>query len=174
MHAFAGDPPIEEAVGEALGENDATVAVAETATGGIVTALLTGVPGASDYVDRAFVPYSYDSLREQLGVTRERLDAEGVVSAPVTRQLAKRARDVADATWGLATTGVAGPGGGTPEKPVGTAYVAVARVAPWGSEASYATVAAREFEGGRGAVREQTSRAALALLAEHVAESQVE
>lgn len=171
MHAFAGDPPVEEAVGEALAEHDATVAVAETATGGMVTALLTGVPGASDYLDRAFVPYSYDSLREQMGVTREQLDAEGVVSATVTRQLAKRARDVADATWGVATTGIAGPGGGAPGKPVGTAHVAVARAAPWGSEASGAVVESREFEGDRAAVRERTSRAALALLAEHVAES---
>ena len=103
MHAFAGDPPVEETVGELLEEHGTTVAVAETVTGGMVTALLTAVPGASEYVDRGFVPYSYDSLREQTGVTREELDAEGVVSAPVTRQLARRGRDVADAEWGLAT-----------------------------------------------------------------------
>jgi nicotinamide-nucleotide amidase len=117
------------------------------------------------------VPYSYDSLREQAGVTREGLDADGVVSAPVTRQLARRARDVADAEWGLATTGVAGPDGGTPDKPVGTAHVAVARAAPWGSDRSFAAVETREFKGNRGAIRERTARAALTLLAEHVAES---
>jgi nicotinamide-nucleotide amidase len=167
MHAFAGEPPIEEAVREALLDADATVAIAETATGGLVTALLTAVPGASEYVDRAFVPYSYDPLREQLGITREELDAEGVVSAPVTRQLARRARDVADATWGVATTGIAGPGAGTPKKPVGTAHVAVAYAGAWGEESSYATVETREFGGDRAAVRERTSRAALALLAEH-------
>jgi len=167
MHAFAGKPPIEAVVGQTLGERDATVAVAETATGGMVTALLTGVPGASDYVDRSFVPYSYDSLREQLGVTRETLDEAGVVSAPVTRQLARRARDVADATWGLATTGVAGPGGGTHEKPIGTAHVAVACAGSWGSETSYAAAESHEFAGDRAAVRERTSRAALSLLAEH-------
>jgi nicotinamide-nucleotide amidase len=167
MHAFASEPPIEEGVAEALDDADATVAVAETATGGMVTALLTAVPGASGYVDRAFVPYSYDSLREQLGIEREELDAGGIVSAAVTRQLAMRARDVADATWGLATTGIAGPGGGTPEKPVGTAYVGVAHAGAWGSESSYAAVEAHEFGGDRAAVRERTSRAALALLAEH-------
>jgi nicotinamide-nucleotide amidase len=173
MHAFAGDPPVEETVGELLEEHGTTVAVAETVTGGMVTALLTAVPGASESGDRGFVPYSYDSLREQTGVTREELDAEGVVSAPVTRQLARRGRDVADAEWGLATTGVAGPGGGTPEKPVGTAHVAVARAAPWGSDQSYAAVETREFEGDRGAIRERTARAALALLAEHARESDI-
>lgn len=171
MHAFAEDPPIEETVGDRLGEHDATVAVVETVTGGMVTALLTAVPGASEYVDRAFVPYSYDSLREQTGVTREELDAEGVVSASVTRQLAKRARDVADATWGLATTGVAGPGGGTPDKPVGTAHVAVAYAAPWGSDRSYAATETHAFDGDRESVRERSARAALALLAEHAARS---
>jgi len=169
MYAFAADPPIEDTVGERLSEHDATLAVAETSTGGMVTALLTAVPGASDYLDRAWMPYSYDSLREELGVTREALDAEGVVSAPVTRQLARRARDLADATWGLSTTGIAGPGGGTPEKPVGTAYVGVAHAGEWGSETSDATVESHEFAGDRAAVRERTSRAALALLDEHLA-----
>lgn len=171
MHAFAGDPPIEETAGKTLREHDATVAVAETVTGGMVTALLTAVPGASEYVDRGFVPYSYGSLRGQMGATREELDAEGVVSGPVTRQLARRARDVADTEWGIATTGVAGPGGGTVEKPVGTAHVAVARAAPWESDRSYATVETHEFEGDRGAIRERTARAALALLVEHAASS---
>lgn len=171
MHAFAGEPPIEKTVGERLREHDATVAVTETVTGGMITALLTAVPGSSEYVDRAYVPYSYDSLREQTGVTRERLDAEGVVSAPVTRQLSKRARDVADATWGLATTGVAGPGGGTPDKPVGTAHVAVAHAAPWESDRSYAAAETHAFDGDRETVRERTARAALAHLAEHMAES---
>jgi len=168
MHAFAGDPPIEETVGEQLQRGDHTVAVAETCTGGMVTALLTAIPGASEYVDRGFVPYAYDSLREQLGVTRERLDVEGSVSAPVTRELAKRARDVADATWGIATTGVAGPDGGTPGTPVGTAYVGVSYAGSWGSEETYATVEAHEFRGDRAAVRERTSRAALALLSEQL------
>lgn len=171
MHAFAGEPPIEETAAETLCEHGDTVAVAETVTGGLVTSLLTAVPGASEYVDRGFVAYSYDSLREQVGITREELDAEGVVSAPVTRQLARRARDVADAEWGVATTGVAGPGGGTAEKPVGTAHVALAHAAPWGSGRSYAAAETHEFEGNRGAIRERTARAALALLVEHAASS---
>jgi len=169
MDSFAGDPPIEETVGEQLQEENATVAVAETCTGGVVTALLTGVPRASEYVDRAFVPYAYDAVREQLGVTRERLDAEGVVSAGVTRELAKRARDVADTTWGVSTTGVAGPSGGTPEKPIGTAYVGVAYAGDWGSRSSDATVEAHEFDGDRAVVRERASRAALLLLSEQLA-----
>ncbi|MFB6295981.1 MAG: CinA family protein [Halobacteriales archaeon] len=168
MRQFAGDPPIEERVGRALDERGQTVAVAETCTGGLVGTLLTAVPGASDYFDRAFVPYSYDSLREELGIARETLDAEGVVSAPVTRQLARRARDRADATWGLATTGVAGPGGGTEGKPVGTAYVGVAYAGPWETETSYAIAERHAFDGDRGQVREQVSRAALERLREGI------
>lgn len=168
MRAFVDDPPVEERVGQALREADHTVAVAETCTGGLLTALLTAVPGASAYLDRAFVPYSYDSLREELGIDRETLDAEGVVSEPVTRALARRARDRSDATWGVATTGIAGPTGATADKPVGTVYVGIAYAGPWETGTSYATARRHEFDGDRGEVRERASRAALAQLSEHV------
>lgn len=167
MHRFAEEPPIEETVGARLAERSETVAVAETCTGGVVTALLTSVPGSSAYLDRAWVPYAYDSVRTELGVDRETIDADGVVSPAVTAALAKRARDRADATWGLATTGVAGPTGGTPAKPVGTGHVGVARAAPWESGESYVETATEEFDGDRSAVREKLSRAALHALDEH-------
>lgn len=170
MRTFADDPPIEERVGESLREAGDGVAVAETCTGGAVATLLTAVPGASDYFTRGFVPYSYDSLREELGITREALDAEGVVSEPVTRQLARRARDRADATWGVATTGIAGPTGGSLEKPVGTVYLGLAFAGPWETDTSYARAERRKLEGGREQVREKASRAALGLLYEHVTE----
>ncbi|MFB6218431.1 MAG: CinA family protein, partial [Halobacteriaceae archaeon] len=108
-----------ERVGAALSEAGATVAVAETVTGGLVGARLSAAPGASDYFDRSYVAYDYDALREMVGVARETLDEHGAVSAPVARSLARRARDRADATWGVSTTGIAGPGGGTPALPVG-------------------------------------------------------
>lgn len=168
MREHAAEPPVEETVGTALRETDATVAVAEGCTGGLVAALLTAVPGASDYLDRGLVPYSYDSLRETLAVSRETLDEHGAVSAPATREIAQGVRDTATTTWGVATTGVAGPGGGTAETPVGTVFVAVAYAGPWGTERSTVSVERYEFDGDRRTVRERGARAALSELARHV------
>lgn len=161
MDEFAADPPVERAVGRALREADQTVAVAEGCTGGVVSALLTAVPGASDYLDRAMVPYSYDSLRELLAVSRETLDEHGVVSDAATGEIARGVRDTAKTTWGVATTGVAGPDGGSDETPVGTVFVAVAYAGPWGSGTSSVAVERYEFDGDRTAVRERGARAAL-------------
>lgn len=170
MREFAAEPPIEETVGDRLRAADHTVAVAEGCTGGLVTTLLTATPGASDYLDRGLVPYSYDSLRELLAVDRELLDEHGVVSEPVTRALAQAVRDTAGTTWGLATAGVAGPGGGTPEKPVGTAFVAVAYAGEWGTGTSTATVERYDIDGDRQAVRERVARRALSDLDGRVAD----
>ncbi|SEN20664.1 nicotinamide-nucleotide amidase [Halorientalis persicus] len=170
MHEFGSDPPIEETVGDRLREADHTVAIAEGCTGGLVATLLTAAPGASDYLDRALVPYSYDSLRELLALDRELLDDHGVVSGPVTRDLARAVRDTAGTTWGLATAGVAGPEGGTSEKPVGTAFVAVAYAGEWGSSTSTASVDRYEIDGNRATVRERIARLALSELDDHVAE----
>lgn len=161
-------PPVEIRLGHALDNAEETLAIAETCTAGDVSSLVTDVPGASAYFDRGFIAYSYDSLRDDLGVEREALDEHGVVSAPVTRQLARRARDQANVTWGLSTTGVAGPTGGSAETPVGTAYLGVAYAGSWESEASYATAERREFDGDRGSIREQIARSALAFLLQHV------
>jgi len=161
MDEFAEDPPVERRVGDLLRDREETVAVAESATGGLVGALLTSVPGASDYLDRVVVPYDYDALRTTFAVARETLDEHGAVSEPVTRELARAARDTADATWGVATAGVAGPEGGTREKPVGTCFVGVAHAAPWESGESTARVSRYEFDGGREAVRERLARRSL-------------
>jgi nicotinamide-nucleotide amidase len=161
MHEFASDPPIEERVGDLLGERNETVAVAEGCTGGLVGALLTSVPGASDYLDRVVVAYDYDALRDLLAVSRETLDEHGAVSEPAVRETAQGIRDTADATWGVSTSGVAGPGGGSEETPVGTVFVGVAYAAPWGTSDSGTTVARYEFEGDRAAVRERGARQAL-------------
>jgi nicotinamide-nucleotide amidase len=160
MREYAADPPVEETVGDALRDAGHTVATAESCTGGLVGSLLTDVPGSSDYFDRSYVTYAYDAKLDH-GVTREALDEHGAVSEPVAREMARGVRDQAGTTWGLATTGVAGPGGGTEETPVGTVYVGVAYAGDWDSGDSDATVTRREFDGDRLAVKEQIARAAL-------------
>lgn len=162
--------PIEARVGEALRETDATVAVAESCTGGLIGSLLTDVPGSSDYFDRSVVSYSYDAKRDLLAVDRETLDEAGAVSEPVAHQMARGVRDTADTTWGVATTGVAGPTGGTEETPVGTAYVGVAYAAPWGTGDSGCSVARYEFDGDRTAVKRRIAEQALSDLRDAVRE----
>lgn len=162
MREFASDPPVEERVGTALRETDATVTTVESCTGGLVGSLLTDVAGSSDYFDRALVTYSYDAKLELVGVARETLDEHGAVSEPVARQMARGARDTAGTTWGVATTGVAGPTGGSDQKPVGTVYVAVAYRGEWGTGESATTVARYEFDGDRRQIKEQIARRALA------------
>ncbi|ACV49064.1 MULTISPECIES: CinA family protein [Halomicrobium] len=162
------DGGIEARVGETLRETDATVAVAESCTGGLIGSLLTDVPGSSDYFDRSVVTYSYDAKRDLLAVDREVLDAAGAVSEPVARQMARGVRDTADTTWGVATTGVAGPSGGTEETPVGTAYVGVAYAAPWGTGDSSTAVERYEFDGDRTTVKREIARQALSDLRDAV------
>ncbi|WP_440988927.1 CinA family protein [Haloarchaeobius baliensis] len=154
-------------LGDELRDRGETLAVAESCTGGLLGARITAVPGASDYFDRGLVTYAYGAKEQLLGVDREALDEHGAVSEPVARQMARGVRDTADVTWGVSTTGVAGPTGGSEETPVGTVYIGVAYAGPWGSGSSYATVERYEFDGDRDAIREQTVDRALAdLLAE--------
>lgn len=159
------DAPVAERVGEVLKQRTEAVAVAESCTGGLIGSLITDVPGSSEYFDRAVVTYSYDAKRDLLAVPREDLDAHGAVSAPVARAMARGVRDTADVDWGVATTGVAGPTGGTEATPVGTAFVGVAHAAPWGSGDSFVTVQRYEFEGDRGAVKRAIATRALSDLA---------
>ena len=155
------EDPIAERIGERLRERGETVAVAESCTGGLVGSLITDVPGSSAYFDRSVVTYSYDAKQDVLAVSREALDAHGAVSEPVAAEMARAVRDTAETDWGVATTGVAGPTGGSPETPVGTVYVGVAHAAPWESEQSGCTVSHYEFEGSRTEVKAQIARRAL-------------
>jgi nicotinamide-nucleotide amidase len=164
------DEPVEARLGHTLRAANATVAVAESCTGGLVGARITDVPGASEYFDRSLVTYSSRAKRALLAVDRETLDAHGAVSEPVARAMARAARDTADATWGLSTTGIAGPGGGTEEKPVGTVYVGVAHAGAWGSGESGATVEHYVFEGDRTDIKARIARCALDALLERVRE----
>ena len=165
---MSDDDPIEKRVGTALREREQTVAVAESCTGGLVGSLLTDVPGSSAYFDRSVVTYSYAAKQDLLAVSREALDADGAVSEPVAREMASAVRDTAGTDWGVATTGVAGPTGGSPETPVGTVYIAVAHAAPWETEASGCTVSHYEFEGSRSEVKGAIARQALSDLLDAV------
>lgn len=164
----AEERPVEARLGDTLRATGATLATAESATGGLVSSRVTDVPGASDYFERGFVTYANRAKQAALGVSREALDAHGAVSEPVAAEMAAGARDVAGTDWAVATTGIAGPSGGTDSKPVGTAFVGVANAAPWGSEASAVTVTRHAFDGDRGAVKAAIADAALARLLERV------
>jgi nicotinamide-nucleotide amidase len=117
---------LEEVVGRLLAAGKATVAVAESCTGGLITHRLTNIPGSSRYVERSFVVYSNMAKQELLGVPEAVLAEHGAVSEPVARLMAEGARGAAGTTYGLSVTGIAGPDGGTPEKPVGTVFIGIA------------------------------------------------
>lgn len=160
-------------LGELLTDRDETLAVAESLTGGLVGSRVTDVPGSSAYFDRGYVTYSNDAKLETLGVSRESLDANGAVSAPVAREMAAGTRDRAETTWAVSTTGIAGPTGGTDEKPVGLVYVGLAYAAPWGTEASFTRSVRAEFSGDRDAVKRASADQALAELLAAVREQPV-
>ena len=122
----AGERGMEEIVAELLREQKRTIAVAESLTGGLISSRLTDVPGSSAYLLAAFVTYANDAKVRELDVDPALLARDGAVSEVVARQMAEGARRRAGADLGLATTGVAGPDGGSPEKPVGTVWLALA------------------------------------------------
>ncbi|MCR4403934.1 MAG: CinA family protein [Candidatus Acetothermia bacterium] len=117
---------LEERVGELLRARGLTLAVAESCTGGLLGHSLTNLPGSSDYFLGGVIAYSNRAKERLLGVRRETLESEGAVSELTAREMARGARRLFGSDLALATTGIAGPGGGTPEKPVGLVYVALA------------------------------------------------
>jgi nicotinamide-nucleotide amidase len=116
---------VEVQVGDLLRDGNLTLAVAESCTGGLISHKITNVPGSSDYFDRGVVSYSNRSKLELLGVEEETLYDHGAVSQEVAREMAEGVRNLSGTEVGLSTTGIAGPGGGTDEKPVGLVYVAI-------------------------------------------------
>ena len=134
------------------------VATVESCTGGMVAAALTDIAGSSDVFDRGFVTYSNEAKAETIGVDPDTLARHGAVSEPVARQMAAGALHASRADLAVAVTGIAGPGGGSPEKPVGLVHFSVA--GPWGTRARVE----RFGDIGRAAVREASVVAALELL----------
>jgi nicotinamide-nucleotide amidase len=156
-----GTRTLEEVVADLLVERGLRIATAESCTGGLVAKRLTDVPGSSRFFERGFVTYSNESKVQQLGVSATDLAAHGAVSAPIAEQMARGAREKAGVEVGVGVTGIAGPDGGSAEKPVGTVFIAVA------SAAGAATRAYR-FMGSRVIVRERSSQTALDLVRRHL------
>ncbi|MDR1332313.1 MAG: CinA family nicotinamide mononucleotide deamidase-related protein [Tannerella sp.] len=121
-----GDKDIEAIVGERLRSRGATVATAESCTGGAIAALLTSVAGSSDYFRGGIVAYANAVKQGVLGVSADALERHGAVSREVVEQMAGGALKVTGSDFAVAVSGIAGPGGGTAEKPVGTVWIAVA------------------------------------------------
>ena len=116
---------LEEVVGKLLSQKRLTLALAESCTGGLVANRVTNIPGSSDYFDRGVVSYSNESKIEVLGVPRLLIESYGAVSEEVVRAMAEGAMKLSNADLGVAISGIAGPGGGTQEKPVGTVCIGI-------------------------------------------------
>ena len=142
-------------VGRELKRKDLMVASAESCTGGWIGQAITMVPGSSEWFERGFITYTYISKREMLGVKGTTLARHGAVSEQVVREMALGALRHSHAQISVAVSGVDGPGGGTPDKPVGTVCFA------WARAPGKAEVQTRRFRGDRDDVRRRTVAHAL-------------
>ena len=146
---------LAEEVGSELKRRKLMLATAESCTGGWIAEAITMVPGSSDWFERGFVTYTYISKREMLGVKEATLEKHGAVSEEVVREMVEGALARSHAQVAVAVSGVAGPTGGTPEKPVG--YVCIA----WGTKDGEPRSETVRFSGDREAVRRQSVEHAL-------------
>jgi nicotinamide-nucleotide amidase len=117
---------MEAVVGSLLTEKKATLAVAESCTGGLISHLLTNIPGSSEYFLFSGITYSNDAKTKILDVSSDVIQQFGAVHEKTAMEMAAGARRIAGATYGLAVTGIAGPDGGTDDKPVGTVWIGIA------------------------------------------------
>ena len=152
---------LEEVVGRLLRLHQKTLAAAESCTGGFLGHRLTNVPGSSDYFLQSMVVYSNDAKSYQLGVSSDLIERHGAVSPQVATAMAAGIRQKAGASFGLAITGIAGPTGGTPEKPVGLVYTALA----WDNGTE---VVKNFFLGNREMVKFQSTQKALDMIRRHL------
>jgi nicotinamide-nucleotide amidase len=148
-------------IGRLLRERHQTLAVAESCTGGLIASRLTDIPGASDYFVTGVVAYANETKTRLLGVPEELLQRFGAVSEECARAMAENVRADSQADYGIATTGIAGPGGGTAEKPVGLVYMAVA-------DANGTVCQSQNWPGTREQFKARTSQMALSLLRKRI------
>ncbi len=156
IYSESGEP-LEAVIGDLLKARKVTLAVAESCTGGLISHKLTNISGSSEYLERTVVVYSNRAKTELLNVPTEMLGEYGAVSEPVARCMAQSVRERAGTTYGLAVTGIAGPTGGSPEKPVGTVFIAVAGD-------TQTKVKHHRFHGNRERVKMMSAHVALTLL----------
>jgi len=149
---------LEEVVVKLLTARKQTLAIAESCTGGFLAHRITNVPGASAVFLAGYVTYSNEAKAAMLGVDQQLISEHGAVSSQVAQAMAEGARTKADATFALATTGIAGPGGGTEVKPVGTVFIALA------GKAGGTKIEKRYFPDDRPTFKELTAQTALELL----------
>lgn len=158
LDAFSLDGrPLEQVVGELLRARRYRIAIAESCTGGLIASRLTDIAGSSDYVTRGVVAYANDAKIELLGVPAALIAEHGAVSEPVAVAMAQGIRSSAETEVGIGVTGVAGPGGGTPDKPVGTVAVAA-------SVSDVLRTRVFRFVGDREQIKFQASQGALDLV----------
>ena len=151
-------------IGELLTEKNLTVACAESCTGGLLTSRLTDVAGSSAYVKGAVVSYTDEIKMNVLHVQADTLENFGAVSEQTAREMAANVRQILNANIGVSVTGIAGPGGGTPEKPVGTVYIGIS-----GSDG--VKVQKFNFGGTRTEIKEKAVDAALNLIKIYIAQN---
>ncbi|MES9963404.1 MAG: nicotinamide-nucleotide amidase [Candidatus Sedimenticola sp. 20ELBAFRAG] len=142
-------------LGERLAAKGLVMAAAESCTGGWIAKAMTDIAGSSGCFDRGFVTYSNEAKQEMLGVTRSTLEKHGAVSEETVGEMVRGALVNSRASVAVAVSGIAGPGGGTAEKPVGTVCFA------WGVEGRVSDIATHQFTGDREAVRRQAVISAL-------------
>ncbi len=163
-YIFAEDDeefPLEQVVGEILRQRNETISTAESCTGGMLSSRIVDISGSSDYFTGGVVSYSNEAKMKILGVWDKDIEEFGAVSLQVARQMAVGVREKFGATYGIGITGIAGPNGGTPQKPVGLVYIGFA--AP-----DETFVRRYTFTGGREAVRIRSATAALNILWVHL------
>jgi PncC family amidohydrolase len=154
---------LERQIGESLRRRKLTLATAESCTAGLIAHRITNVPGSSDYFLGGIVAYANKTKIRLLGVGQEVLDRDGAVSEETAREMAQGARRALEADIGVSVTGLAGPGGGTEEKPVGLTFVGV-------SGSMGTRVERHVWDGDRAANKAQSATAALRLLWDYLEE----
>ena len=153
-----GDDQLTAVVVRALADRNETLSIAESCTGGFLSHKITNVPGASAVFIAGYVTYANEAKIATLGIDPEALKTHGAVSEQVARDMAERALMCAKTTYALATTGVAGPGGGSDEKPVGTVFIALA------AEGTETTVIRHRFSSDRETFKERVAQASFEML----------
>ncbi|MCF7965811.1 MAG: CinA family protein [Methylobacter tundripaludum] len=146
---------LAEQLGRKLKANGKKIATAESCTGGWIAQTITDVPGSSAWFDRGFVTYSNTAKVQMLDVSPETLEKHGAVSAETATEMAAGALAHSEADVAVAVTGIAGPDGGTPDKPVGTVFIA------WADKYGEAKVIKKQFAGNRRQIRAETVESAI-------------